>query len=76
MKQGRATHSGTGATKVEPMSKAVGPGPVSRIGLAQGTHITDNRELPLRSNQLYHGRGLEAPKATCKTKDSGSQGRY
>jgi len=76
MKQGRATHSGMGSTKIEPAAKAVSPGAVSRLGSAQGTHLTDNREVRLRSTNLYEGRGLEAPKASCTTSNCGSQGRH
>lgn len=65
MKQGQATHSGSGATKTEPVSKAVNPGAVSRLGnmVAPGT----------KPEQMYEGRGLKAPMAKQTTYPKGSQ---
>jgi hypothetical protein len=65
MKQGQASHSSTGATKVEPVSKAVSPGAVSQIGGAQGRMAN--------IKPLYEGRGLQAPMAKCTTHPKGSQ---
>jgi hypothetical protein len=75
MKQGRASHSGMGATKVEPISKAVSPGAVSNIGLAQGNK-TDHGMVHVKSQPLYEGRGLRAPLISTTSHKSGSQGRH
>ena len=66
--QGRATHSGAGATKVEPKSKAVDPGAVARMGIEPGPFT--------KPKQLYEGRGLEAPMKGTTTHPRGSQGRH
>lgn len=68
MKQGQATHSGMGSTKVEPQSRAVNPGAVSRMGIEPGPFTT--------SKQMYEGRGLEAPMKSESSHKSGSQGKY
>lgn len=76
MKQGRASHSTSGGTKVEPVSKAVPPSYPASLGSAYGNHVMDQGTVPGHSAPMYEGRGLQAPKATCGTKNSGSQGRY
>ena len=55
MKQERTITSITGSTKTEPVSRAVDPGAVSRMGtiVAPGT----------KPEQMYEGRGLQAPMA-------------
>lgn len=67
MKQGQASVSKTASTKQEPVSKAVSPGAVSRMGsaMAPGT----------RSEPLYEGRGLKAPMVSTTTHKAGSQGK-
>jgi len=67
VKQGRATHDGTGSTKREPIAHAVNPAAVSEIGI----HQVRATSLP-----LYEGRGLEAPMAGTTTYESGSQGKW
>jgi hypothetical protein len=67
MKQGRATHSNTASTKVEPKSRAVSVEAVSEIGIHQ---------VREKSISLYEGRGLEAPMAGCTNHKSGSQGKH
>lgn len=67
MKQGQATHSGSGSTKVEPKSMRINPAAVSEIGIHQ---------VRTRSIQLYEGRGLEAPKVSSTIHHSGSQGKH
>lgn len=54
-----------GSTKVEPTSKAVNPGAVSRMGIQQSPFT--------KPKQMYEGRGLEAPMAKCTTYPKGSQ---
>ena len=66
MKQGQASHSGMGSTKVEPKSQAVNPGGVDQMGQATA----------FRKTEIYEGRGLKAPMATSTTHKGGSQGRY
>ena len=65
MKQGRATTSMVGSTKTEPVSKAVSPGAVSRMGtiVAPGT----------KPEQMYEGRGLQAPMKSVTHYPKGSQ---
>lgn len=67
MKQGKASTSIMGSTKVEPKSRAVNPGAVSQIGI---------HEINLRPEPLYEGRGLEAPMAGITNHPCGSQGKY
>lgn len=64
MKQGSGTTTNS-ANKTEPVSKAVNPGAVSRMGniVAPGT----------KPEQMYEGRGLKAPMAKCVTYPKGSQ---
>ena len=65
MKQGRATTSMVGSTKTEPVSRAVSPGAVSRMGttVAPGT----------KPEQMYEGRGLKAPMKSVTHYPKGSQ---
>lgn len=68
MKQGRASSSGMGSTKVEPMSKAVDVGAVSEIGIRQ-VHINSRPNLDA-------GRGYKAPMASSSIHHCGSQGKH
>lgn len=68
MKQGQASHSNNGGTKVEPKSKAVSPEAVANIGVQQ-------RYAKDRPN-LYEGRGLTAPMVSQTNHKSGSQGKH
>jgi hypothetical protein len=65
MKQGTGT-SRMGATKVEPMSKAVNPGKVADMGLQQ-VRMRPHKDL---------GRGYKAPMAESSTHKAGSQGKH
>ncbi len=78
MKQGSATHSRSGATKVEPRSHAVNPTAVSRMGNHVGNHVSDGPrpDLPMQSAPLYEGRGLKAPMVGQTSHKAGSQGRH
>jgi hypothetical protein len=67
--QGRADRNVQESWKREPISKAVSPGAVSRLGekVGEGT--------PYKT--LYSGDGtLKAPMNSHRTSKSGSQGRY
>lgn len=68
MKQGNASSSKVGSTKVEPTSKAVSPAATANIGIQQ-------RYAKMPPN-LYEGRGLQAPMVSCKSHKCGSQGRH
>ena len=68
MKQGRATTSMVGSTKTEPVSKAVSPGAVSRMGNMVGPGT--------KSEPLYEGRGLKAPIVGTTSHKAGSQGKH
>ena len=68
MKQGSATHSGSGATKPETKPTAVSPAAVSRIGIAQSPTT--------QPVQMYQGRGLKAPMVGSTSHPSGSQGKH
>lgn len=77
MKQGRASISGPHDRKIEPMSKAVNPGAVSRIGIKQGDHATDAGDKRLDNySPMNAGRGYSAPGIGTKTHGRGSQGKY
>lgn len=67
MKQGQASSSKMGSTKVEPTSRAVSPGAVSRMGI---------HPSPAKPEPLYEGRGLKAPMVSTATHKGGSQGKY
>lgn len=67
MKQGRASSSGPGDQKREPIAHAVNPAAVAEIG------IHEVRTVPV---QMYEGRGYEAPKANSTIHHSGSQGKH
>ena len=64
MKQGRATHSGSGSTKSEPVSHAVPAAYPARLGVMQGNHA-DTGKVHVTKVPMYEGRGLAAP--SCKT---------
>lgn len=67
MKQGRATTSSVGSTKVEPTSHAVNPSYAAELGID---------ESRTRSISMYEGRGLKAPMVGETTHKSGSQGKH
>ena len=67
MKQGQASTSVLGSTKVEPKAHAVNPGAVSEMGM----QVIRHSQIP-----IYEGRGLEAPMAGCESHAAGSQGRH
>ena len=67
MKQGRATTSGMGSQKREPIAHAVNPVAVAEEGIIEVRHTS----LP-----LYEGRGLEAPMQGTTIHHSGSQGKH
>lgn len=67
MKQGQASSSKMGSTKVEPSSMAVNPAAVAELGV----HQVRTTSLP-----MYEGRGLEAPMAGTETHHCGSQGKH
>lgn len=67
MKQGQATTSRMGSTKVEPQSKAVNLEYVAECGIHQ---------VRATSVPMYEGRGLEAPMVGTEIHHSGSQGKH
>lgn len=66
MKQGQATHSSMGSTKVEPKAHEVCPEYAADLGLARAY-----TKVP-----MYEGRGLEAPMAGTTVHHTGSQGKH
>lgn len=70
MKQGRATHSSSGSTKVEPTSHAVNPGYPADLGNQQ-RYAKGNGPIP-----MYEGRGLKAPMVGTTSHKAGSQGHH
>lgn len=66
MRQGQATTSIVGSTKVEPRAHAVDVCTVSEMGIHQ---------VP-SSTTLYKGRGLEAPMVGTTQYEHGSQGKH
>jgi hypothetical protein len=75
MKQGRATHSGSGSTKSETISHGVPPAYPAGLGLAKGNHA-DRGTFTMQKIPMYEGRGLEAPMVGVTTHQSGSQGKH
>jgi hypothetical protein len=67
MKQGQASSSGMGSTKVEPKPKAISPEAVANIGRQQVSY----KKFP-----MYEGRGLKAPMVGTESHPCGSQGRH
>lgn len=67
MKQGTASTSKMGSTKIEPRSQAVNPAAVADIGI----HNVRTKSIP-----MYEGRGLKAPMVGTTTHHCGSQGRH
>lgn len=73
MRQGKATSSTMGSTKVEPVSKAVPPAYAAGIGVKQGNHAMDKGTVRVKHIPMYEGRGLSAPMAACTIHKKGSQ---
>ena len=67
MKQGQATTSTSGSTKIEPRSHAINIPAVAELGID---------ESRMKSMPLYEGRGLQAPMTSESTHKTGSQGKY
>lgn len=76
MKQGRASHSNSGSTKVEPRSHAVSPAYGDSLGQMKGNHSTDSGTINMKSTPMYIGRGLEAPMKGTTVHHKGSQGQH
>jgi hypothetical protein len=75
MKQGQSGRSVT-ETKVEPRSRAVNPGGVGQIGIAQGNHVMEKGKVSGGLERMYEGRGYKAPMAGTSSHHSGSQGKH
>lgn len=75
MKQGQASSSKGGSTKVEPRSSAISPGAVSHLGIMKGNHY-DGGTVNVPAQPLVQGRGLKAPMVGVTTHKGGSQGSY
>lgn len=77
MKQGVASSSRMGSTKIEPRSHSVNPAGVEQLGTMLGNHAEGTKGiLSGASVPLYRGRGLEAPMVSEETSNCGSQGKY
>lgn len=74
MKQGTATTSRSGQTKVEPRSQGINPAYVSRLGNHVGNH-TEEGSTGANTVPMYEGRGLKAPMAKETCHHHGSQGK-
>ena len=68
MKQGRASSSGPGEQKREPISKAVNPAGVAQLG----EHVGTRRAV----ETLYQGHGYKAPSSGSQVHHCGSQGKH
>jgi len=75
MKQGKATHSGTGSTKVEPKGHAVPPAYAASLGSMRGNH-SERGTTKLQTIPMYEGRGLQAPMKSTTIHNKGSQGKH
>ncbi len=76
MKQGRASHSGTASTKVEPKANAVPPAYPARMGTFQGNHSDEGKAGHVQKIPMYEGRGLKAPMKGTTSHPKGSQGQH
>lgn len=74
MRQGRASHSGSGSTKVEPRSHAVPPAYPASLGIKVGNH-SERGTTRVQKIPMYEGRGLKAPMVGTTIHRSGSQGK-
>ena len=72
MTQGRATHSGSGATKPTIVSRAVPPAYAAGLGVMKGNHA-DCGTVRVTKIPMYEGRGLEAPSKSVTIHRKGSQ---
>lgn len=76
MRQGSASRDGPAGRKREPIAKAINPKGVSQIGSSLGNHTTDHRDpSPNAVENVFAGRGYEAPMRSVATHKSGSQRR-
>ena len=76
MKQGRASRDVSESHHVDPKSRGINPGGVNMLGNMVGNHTTDHGTTSYKGEQLYRGRGYEAPRNKSQSHGSGSQGRY
>ena len=76
MKQGRASSSKMGSTKITPIAHAVPPAYPARLGSMQGNHSTDKGTIRPQSIPMYSGRGVTAPTVSSTSHKSGSQGKH
>ena len=67
MKQGRSNRDVKEGGKPDPISYKIGVGAASNIGLKQ---------VVIRSQELYQGRGFASPPMKARTTNRGSQGKY
>lgn len=72
MKQGSATHSGSGATKPATVSRAVPPAFAAGLGVMKGNH-SEHGTVHVQKIPMYEGRGLEAPATKTTVHRKGSQ---
>ena len=73
MKQGHATHSGSGSTKPATVSHAVPAAYPARLGVMQGNHSTDKGTIHVQKIPMYEGRGIQAPSKKVTVHPKGSQ---
>lgn len=77
MKQGKATTSKMGSTKIEPRSHQVPPAYAAGLGVKQGNHAADGgHTIHHTSVPMYEGRGLTAPMKGVTSHPKGSQGKH
>lgn len=76
MRQGKASSSSVGSTKIEPRAHAVPPAYPARLGMMQGNHASDNGTVRVQHVPMYEGRGLKAPMKGVTTHKAGSQGTH
>lgn len=76
MKQGRASSSGPGSRKREPIAHAINPGGVAQFGLAQGNHTMEGT-TNYRGDRVRLGAGYTPPKDEGRqVHRGGSQGKH
>ena len=72
MKQGSATHSGSGATKPGIVAHTSSPAYAAGLGVMKGNH-SEHGTVRVSKIPMYEGRGLEAPAMKTTVHRKGSQ---
>ena len=75
MKQGSASRDVAEGRKVEPTSKSVNVTAVAQMGEMQGNHVMEKGDIPFKTESMFGGAVLSAPRGSTTIHNRGSQGR-